>query len=98
MLADYMHMYLDDSSIFYEEIRFDLATDSLIKAHRDTMQQLSNRIMYVCLTSYKVLTNLWCSARPQRIVIFITNHSHTDTGDLYVSSNLCAPVKDVSKV
>jgi hypothetical protein len=31
-----------------------------------------------------------------RVVIIITNHSHDDTGDMYLGPNLCTSVDDVS--
>jgi hypothetical protein len=30
------------------------------------------------------------------VVIIITNHSHDDTGDLYIGSDLCTTVDEVS--
>jgi hypothetical protein len=32
------------------------------------------------------------------VVVFITNHAHDDTGDLYASRNFCAPVEQVSSI
>jgi hypothetical protein len=31
-----------------------------------------------------------------RVVVVITNHSHDETGDLYIGSNLCTTVDEVS--
>jgi hypothetical protein len=41
-------------------------------------------------------TYLLCRYGFDRVVIVITNHSHDDTGDLYVGPNLCSGVEDVS--
>jgi hypothetical protein len=35
------------------------------------------------------------SASLQRVVIFIQNHSHDSSGELYVGPNLCGPVSYV---
>ncbi len=32
----------------------------------------------------------------ERVVIFFTDHSHEDTGDLYVGPKFCARIDDVS--
>jgi hypothetical protein len=32
----------------------------------------------------------------ERVVIFLTDHSHEDTGDLYVGPKFCARIDDVS--
>jgi len=32
----------------------------------------------------------------KRVVIFLTDHSHDDTRDLYVGPKFCTPVDDVS--
>jgi hypothetical protein len=40
--------------------------------------------------------NRVASADHKRVVIFLTDHSHDDTGDLYIGPKFCAPVDDVS--
>ena len=32
----------------------------------------------------------------RRVVVFVTTHSHDETGDLFTGPETCAPVEDVS--
>lgn len=40
--------------------------------------------------------NLAVSVNFQRVIVFITNHSHNDSGDMYLGPNICAPTDYVS--
>ena len=43
-----------------------------------------------------MFTNRVASADHKRVVIFLTNHSHDETGDLYIGPEFCTPVDEVS--
>jgi hypothetical protein len=36
------------------------------------------------------------SANHERVLIFLTDHSHEDTGDLFIGPGFCSPLNDVS--
>jgi hypothetical protein len=92
LLGEYMAGFLDQSSFDYIEVEINLATDSDVVAHEQHMTSIWKSIKCVFRPRNIAITHI---SRHHRILIFITTHSHEDTGDLFVSRTLCSPVDDV---
>ena len=82
LLYQYMQAFIHPSEVVYEEITFNLETLEQVINHGHTMNEMTK-----CLSSNQI----------QRVVIFITNHSDEDRGDLFVSPGSCATVAEVSE-
>jgi|SRR5580698_2015823 hypothetical protein len=54
--------------------------------------------MVILSFGYLKLTLLCRGNKYNRVVVFITNHAHDSTGDLYASRNFSAPVEQVSSI
>jgi len=68
--------------MIYEEIVFNMGTHEQVINHGRAVNDIVQ-----CLSSNEA----------QRVVIFITNHSHDTSGDLFVSPGSCATVTEVSE-
>src|SRR5882724_12001008 len=82
LLSQYMQGFIFPSKVVYEEMVFNMGTHEQVINHGRAVNDMAK-----CL-----------SANDARcVVIFITNHSHDISGDLFVSSGLCATVTEVSE-
>lgn len=76
-----MRAFIPGDDVVFEELVFNLGDMEQWAAHKDMINQLVQRL----------------SLNPtRRVVIFITNHSHDITGDLFISPDSCALVSEVS--
>ena len=82
LLYQYMRSFISPSAIVYEEVIFNMGSADQVVSHGCAMNQLMERLS---------------SNQAEWVVIFITNHSHDDTGDLFVGPVSCAPVVEVSE-
>jgi len=82
LLYQYMQGLIHASGVVYEEISFNLETLEQVVNHGHAMNEMAQRLS---------------SNKTQRVVIFITNHSDEDRGDLFVSPGSCATVAEVSE-
>ena len=81
LLYKYMKTFIVSDDVVLEEVMFNLCDVARQGTHEKQINQLVQHL----------------SDRPtQRVVIFITTHSHDLTGDLYVSPDSCALVSEVS--
>src|SRR5882672_6249728 len=80
-LYQYMQGFIHPSEVVHEEISFNLETLEQVVNNEQAMSEMAQ-----CLSSNKI----------QCVVIFITNHSDEDRGDLFLSPGSCATVAEVS--
>ena len=84
----------------FQEIVFDLSTDDLASKHASNLirfvKDLGKGVDFLYVSNRSVAYFMRSRRDFNRVVIFITNHSHDDTGDLYLGPDLCASVDDVS--
>src|SRR5882724_13116225 len=81
-LYQYMQGFIHASGVVYEEISFNLETFEQVVNHGHAMNKMAQRLS---------------SNKTQCVVIFITNHSDEDRGDLFVSPGSGTTVAEVSE-
>jgi len=81
LLYEYIQAFIGRDAVAFEEVVFNLCDLEQQAAHEQEINQLVQHLSVHA---------------PQRVVIFITTHSHDITGDLYVSPDSCALVSEVS--
>ncbi len=82
LLFQFMQAFIWPSAIVYEELIFNMGSNDQLVNHDRTVNEMLHRLS---------------SNQAQCVVIFITNHSHDLTGDLFVSPASCATVDEVSQ-
>jgi hypothetical protein len=82
LLHQYMQAFIQPSAIVYEEVVFNMGSVDQLASYGRKVNELVQHLS---------------SNGAQRVVIFITNHSHEITGDLFVAPAACAPVAEVSE-
>src|SRR5882724_3264759 len=82
LLYQYMQGFIHPSHGVYDEMVFNMETHKQVINHRHAVNDMAK-----CLSSIEA----------QCVVIFITNHSHDLSGDLFVSPGSCATVMEVSE-
>ena len=81
LLFNYMQAFIHPCGVVYEEVVFNMECPEQAVNHGRAMVEL--------------IDHLSCH-NAQCVVIFITNHSHDCTGDLFISPGLCVTVTEVS--
>jgi len=82
LLYHYMQGLIRPGAMIYEEIVFNMGTHEQVINHGRAVNDIVQRLS---------------SNEARRVVIFITNHSHDTSGDLFVSPGSCATVTEVSE-
>lgn len=82
LLYQYMQGFIRPSQVVYEEMVFNMETQEQVINHGHAVNDMAKRLS---------------STEARRVVIFITNHSHDLSGDLFVSPGSCATVTEVSE-
>ena len=81
LLYEYIQAFIAHDDVSFEEVVFNFGDIKWHAAHEHVINQL---VQHLSVNTTR------------RVVIFITNHSHGLTGDLYISPDSCAPVPEVS--
>ena len=82
LLFQFMQAFIQPSAIVYEELIFNMGSNDQQVNHDRMVNEMLHRLS---------------SNQAQCVVIFITNHSHDDTGDLFVLPDSCVTVAEVSQ-
>lgn len=102
LMNEMLKGFLGGELVFqYREIKFDLSNDTLLASHEHILQNLLcevRRYLTPTFVFFEILLKnfLINSFNFHRVIVFITNHSHHDSGNMYLGPNLCAPVDNVS--
>ena len=97
VICEIMHGFLGDSLLF-EELPFDLSSEDLVEKHEQVMNRLVRQFArWVNSTPPNSHSHFLLLYRTDfaRVVVFVMNHSHDDTGDLYIGPNHSATVESV---
>ena len=82
LLSQYMQGFICPSKVIYEEMVFNMGTNEQVINHGCAVNDMAKHLS---------------ANDAQCVVIFITNHSHDVSGDLFVSPGLCATMTEVSE-
>jgi hypothetical protein len=85
-------------SLRFEEISFNIGSTKLVQIHQQVTDQLMHQIAQrVCINIFlhKLLTRPSDRSGFSRVIVFVTNHSHDETGDLYMDPDFSTPVDQV---
>ena len=82
LLFQFMQAFIQPSAMVYEGLIFNMGSHDQLVCHENTVIEMVNQLS---------------SNRAQCVVIFITNYSHDDTGDLFVLPDSCITVAEVSQ-